>query len=579
MHNHQFLISAGGTGAKVVEALIHLCGAGLGPEKLDILLLDVDESNGNVSRTRDTWELYRKLAVFDWATADRKFFHTEITMHCCIGKIGCVSEGGLRRHFGGDSGSVSVLDLLYDESEQNETCRQGFLAKPNLGSLVLGEHVRECFETMPGARAFIDRIGEVCDGAPQQKVPLMVVGSIFGGTGASLFPVVCHQVKEALGSKGATDDHKEKIAANRWEKIHPGALLMLPYFQPDDFKVGSVDPSRFFLDTRNSLRHYDSSGGLKAFSSVYFVGSNQPGRNPLQYEEGSKDQANPPFLEEVVAACGIIDLGTAGRTGNHVFQPNCPRFGWGEFPCDPSLPAQQALASFLQLAAFVIRPMVSDAAPLSGGLVAALRDWTDKAELEQFPFFDALLAQWALKNCPKANVAKTRPGDRMRLVLDSGQLEGDRLAVNDLLEEFESYSFRLLVWAETSLPSLAEEDNLLSSVAGGDALPIWEAMSATEVEKVETQGRDNALVRLARMATAAIVNIGSNQITNDGSFAYFSEEGVSELFRGYPGRSDSREGVGPLQLITSARELENIGKRSPYIGNEIYRHYRGTDKS
>jgi hypothetical protein len=45
-----YLIASGGSGAKVAEALIHLCGAGLGPDSLQILSVDTDDNNGNRSR-------------------------------------------------------------------------------------------------------------------------------------------------------------------------------------------------------------------------------------------------------------------------------------------------------------------------------------------------------------------------------------------------------------------------------------------------------------------------------------------------------------------------------------------------
>src|SRR5580704_8929510 len=45
--SHSFFIGIGGTGAKCAEALIHLCAAGLGPDRCSVLLIDQDEPNGN----------------------------------------------------------------------------------------------------------------------------------------------------------------------------------------------------------------------------------------------------------------------------------------------------------------------------------------------------------------------------------------------------------------------------------------------------------------------------------------------------------------------------------------------------
>jgi hypothetical protein len=47
-----FLIGIGGTGAKCIEHLVYSCAAGLGPEQMWTGIIDQDEANGNVSRTK-----------------------------------------------------------------------------------------------------------------------------------------------------------------------------------------------------------------------------------------------------------------------------------------------------------------------------------------------------------------------------------------------------------------------------------------------------------------------------------------------------------------------------------------------
>ena len=47
-----FIIGIGGTGAKCLEHLLHCCSSGLGPEQLWAGMVDQDEANGNVSRTK-----------------------------------------------------------------------------------------------------------------------------------------------------------------------------------------------------------------------------------------------------------------------------------------------------------------------------------------------------------------------------------------------------------------------------------------------------------------------------------------------------------------------------------------------
>ena len=47
-----FIVGIGGTGAKCLEHLLHCCSAGLGPDNLWAGMVDQDEANGNVSRTK-----------------------------------------------------------------------------------------------------------------------------------------------------------------------------------------------------------------------------------------------------------------------------------------------------------------------------------------------------------------------------------------------------------------------------------------------------------------------------------------------------------------------------------------------
>ena len=51
-----FIIGIGGTGAKCLEHLLHSCAAGLGPKNLWAGMVDQDEANGNVSRTKSYFQ-------------------------------------------------------------------------------------------------------------------------------------------------------------------------------------------------------------------------------------------------------------------------------------------------------------------------------------------------------------------------------------------------------------------------------------------------------------------------------------------------------------------------------------------
>ena len=56
-----FLIGIGGTGAKCIEHLVYSCAAGLGPEQMWAGIIDQDEANGNVNRTKILLSKYINL--------------------------------------------------------------------------------------------------------------------------------------------------------------------------------------------------------------------------------------------------------------------------------------------------------------------------------------------------------------------------------------------------------------------------------------------------------------------------------------------------------------------------------------
>ena len=56
-----FLIGIGGTGAKCIEHLVHSCSAGLGPDQVWVGMVDQDEANGNVNKTKILLSKYQNL--------------------------------------------------------------------------------------------------------------------------------------------------------------------------------------------------------------------------------------------------------------------------------------------------------------------------------------------------------------------------------------------------------------------------------------------------------------------------------------------------------------------------------------
>ncbi len=543
-----FFIGVGGTGAKVAEAFVHLCAAGLGPEQADILLIDVDEDNGNLHRTRACLEQYAKLCRWPWAgQKTAHLFRTELRLHLLVQKLDVVNRGGLQTEAVTPPSLRPLLNLFFDESEQTSDCAEGFFARPNLGSLVMGSHLRQMFETsssrLNSAPVFMEKLRAAIDNLPAgSKVPLAVAGSVFGGTGASVFPVVVSALRGALG-EGTVEKEKKQQAEDRLAKVHVAALMLLPYFMPagtEEDGSRPVDPSRYLLDTSNALKHYGRTDALEGFGASYLVGSDQAGRNVIKYQAGSKGQANAPMIEEVVGALGLLHLiqNAAGERRVYVYRPAGEKthLGWEDLPW-PRVAGKDGatlIRTLLHVGAFYLHEGAANQ-PLGQGICASMEQWKGAAGGEEaalHPWFKPVLHKWATHF------------DKYR---DADLSEWDRLADGRGLPEGASthqasgpaweYFGRLLCWAHFALEGFRDRDlDLLHWDSRADGLPYWEAMSAVKPAAVEVDAAhdlDNALVRVLRTAIAGtgMLLAGSQEARR--TFASRASQGPKGQVRGF----------------------------------------------
>jgi hypothetical protein len=75
-----YVIAAGGSGVRALEAMLQVCAAGLGPEEIKVLVIDPDASNGNYTRTNGLFANYQKCSTaYRSKLGDVPFFATKLT--------------------------------------------------------------------------------------------------------------------------------------------------------------------------------------------------------------------------------------------------------------------------------------------------------------------------------------------------------------------------------------------------------------------------------------------------------------------------------------------------------------------
>lgn len=299
-----YVIGIGGTGARVIEALVHCCAAGLGPDKLNIFLIDPDEGNGNLSRTKDLVTAYQDChRIYREHTASpQQLFKTDIRTQELAWGILEKQNARLDDYIHYDSLSEdlqNLVTLLFSPDELNRELNEGFRGHPSIGAAVMAN----AGEKGPWQAFWQD----VSNAQGEGSVRAFLIGSVFGGTGAAGIPTFGSPQMLKLREK------KAKLNEAGSSKIRLGAALVLPYFL---FEMNSeataraetelcVTPADFPIATKVALEYYDTKP--LAFDDIYLIGDDGE-RKVGNFSPGARSQNNRPHYVELVTALAAFDF-------------------------------------------------------------------------------------------------------------------------------------------------------------------------------------------------------------------------------------------------------------------------------
>ncbi|HEV7587969.1 MAG TPA: hypothetical protein VGO40_07535 [Longimicrobium sp.] len=307
-----YLIGIGGTGARVVEAVVHACAAGLGPDELNIFLIDPDDSNGNLSRTKTLVSDYQRgrKAFTQRNDEDRvRLFHTRIeTPDPFVWSIFSARDTTLATYVDLDNlreradqrALADFISVLFTGAELETVLNEGFRGHPSIGAVVMATHD-------PGQepwKSFWDDVKQ-CQGPHEAKV--FLVGSIFGGTGAAGIPTFAAPEMIKFKPDANVGDGSSKVLL--------GGALVLPYFtfeSPETPPITAdgrqemfVTPADFPIATQAALQFYHEK--KLGFDEVYFIGDSLAQRVG-KFSHGSLRQDNRAHYIELVSALAAFDF-------------------------------------------------------------------------------------------------------------------------------------------------------------------------------------------------------------------------------------------------------------------------------
>jgi hypothetical protein len=326
-----FAIGVGGTGAKCIEALVHLHACGLladqegNPARLGVFLVEPDQQSALLVRAQTAINRYGVMRRSVGRNSDR-FARGELrdygqwsplsTSSGAISLDQVFPKAVLRTQA---PGVAALFDCLFPPEEQSADLEVGFRGRPPIGSAVMS---RISLDKEAQVGQWQQMLSDIQTAAGSGDPPVIhLFGSVFGGTGASGVPTLGQMLKNWLKRQGLTS-------------IQVQASLLLPYFDfegmADDDTGVHAESRNFQLNTDAALQYLRSSGRA-CFDRVYLVGSDIKAR--YGFSIGGTSQSNAAHVVELLAALGICHPGPSSDGYAHVLSRREQQsVGWEDLP-------------------------------------------------------------------------------------------------------------------------------------------------------------------------------------------------------------------------------------------------------
>ncbi|MCM0590460.1 MAG: hypothetical protein KA716_09530 [Gloeotrichia echinulata DEX184] len=356
----KYIVAIGGTGARVVQAVIHLAAAGLlktqdnsSEEEIRLLFIEPDKGNGNLSSTTQTIQIYQRFynLLGSLNTQTRDWIATKVLPEEQPNIWSLFANSNQRRlkdFFNFSSSELQhkhLLDVLFTQTEQKEVLdTKGFKGRPAIGAAVLKKLIRD--------QAYQESWRNLCNQIRiDANAKVILCGSVFGGTGASGLPLIAQELK------------------NLNSGLELDALLVLPYFKfPESENAESqifVRSEELMLRTKAALEYYDIRA-KDLFDKCYLLGT--PEFTEVEFSDGGQNQKNPPHFLELYAALAVRDSLFGEQEVNNsnsvllLSRKSPQRITWDDIPDNNQVRSKILTATIFALIwLIIINPNLKDA--------------------------------------------------------------------------------------------------------------------------------------------------------------------------------------------------------------------------
>lgn len=315
-----FCYCIGGTGARIAEVAAHLCTMNmLNDKNITFIVVDKDEECGGTKRAK-------KVISYTEVISEIKGSDSNSGRLCCS-RLSSKEDGNptkapwnftkaieniqgnnngnasLKNALGGNNSDNEILfDAFYSKSEQDSPTSEGFYGHPSIGALMFKYMMKNTNDDIaePVLNYLTGHTGDV--------VKVFIIGSVFGGTGASVFSNLAAHIRDK--SSGMNNINNRLLISG---------VLLLPYFSfgASTNENPRINDMEFFAKSRTALEQYsmdnfmrnlDADGNYKGnFDTIYICGQN-PLHKVGKYSEGGSTQENHFDLVDLIAAYAMVDF-------------------------------------------------------------------------------------------------------------------------------------------------------------------------------------------------------------------------------------------------------------------------------
>lgn len=298
-----YVFGIGGTGSRVLRALTMLLAAGVKCQADTIMpiIIDPDEAAADLTRTVELMKKYGAIHSklnFDIQRSNR-FFKTEIkqtltNFRLPLRNTADVSFKDFMDVNDMTQANQALVNMLFSQDNLRSNMQVGFKGNPNVGSVVLNQ-----FDNSPEFKDFANEF------TAQDKI--FIVSSIFGGTGASGFPLLLKTLRTI----------QDVANKNYMNNAHIGAITILPYFAVQQDDTSHIDSATFVSKAKSALAYYERNiSRNNAIDSLYYIADNT--RTCYENCEGGQKQQNNAHFIELASALAVIDFAKSEKQDNAV---------------------------------------------------------------------------------------------------------------------------------------------------------------------------------------------------------------------------------------------------------------------